>query len=173
MGMSTGGLIAQYLALAEPAVERLVLVVSGARLGPSGRARCEHWLELAGQGRWRALHGDLAAIAVDGRAAQTVARAVLWLSGRTPTEAEATDFRTTVRAVLAHDARAALRTLRTPSLVVGGALDPFFPESVLRETAQAIPGAELTVFPRGGHGVPKQRAGAMQEAVAAFLARSR
>lgn len=170
MGLSTGGLIAQHLALAEPAVTHLALVVAGARLGPAGRERCERWLALAGQGRWRAVHGDLAAAAVDGRAAQAVARAVLWLGGRRPTDVEAADFTTTVRAVLAHDTRAALPGLRMPTLVVGGARDPFFPEAALRETAQAIPGAALTVFPGGGHGVPKQRAGAVQEAVAAFLA---
>jgi pimeloyl-ACP methyl ester carboxylesterase len=75
--------------------------------------------------------------------------------------------------VLAHDTRAALPGLRVPTLVVGGALDPFFPEPSLRETARAIPGAELAVFPRGGHGVPKQRARAVQEAVAAFLGGAR
>jgi pimeloyl-ACP methyl ester carboxylesterase len=169
MGLSTGGLIAQHLALAEPAVTHLALVVTGARLGPAGRTRCERWLALAGQGRWRAVHGDLAAAAVDGRAAQAVARAVLWLGGRPPTEVEANDFTTTVRAVLAHDTRRALAALRVPTLVVGGALDPFFPEASLCETAQAIPGAALTILPGGGHGVPKQRAGAVQEAVARFL----
>ena len=57
-----------------------------------------------------------------------------------------------------------------PALVVGGALDPFFPEAALRATADAIPAARLIVFPRNGHGVPKHRAGAVQDAVAAFLA---
>jgi pimeloyl-ACP methyl ester carboxylesterase len=75
-----------------------------------------------------------------------------------------------VRAVLAHDTRDALGDLRVPALVVGGALDPFFPEAALRATADAIPDARLAVFPRNGHGVPKHRAGALQDAVAAFLA---
>jgi hypothetical protein len=35
-----------------------------------------------------------------------------------------------------------------------------------------MPQAELTVFPRNGHGVPKHRSSEMQTAVAEFLARS-
>lgn len=170
MGFSTGGLIAQHLALAEPAVERLVLVVAGARIDEAGRERCARWLTLAAEGRWRALYGDLAASAVDGRVSQQLARTVLGLSGRRPTDEEVADFVTTVRAVLAHDTRGALGGLRVPALVVGGARDPFFPEAALRATADAIPDARLIVFPRNGHGVPKHRAGAVQDAVAAFLA---
>ena len=169
MGLSTGGLIAQHLALVEPAVERLVLVVAGARLGPAGRARCVRWLALAERPRWRVLHGDLAASAVDGVAAQAFARAAFRLAGRRPTDGELADFTTTVWAVLAHDARAALRGLRVPTLVVGGGRDPFFPEALLRETAAAIPGSRLTVFAKSGHGVPKQRASAVQGLVANFL----
>jgi pimeloyl-ACP methyl ester carboxylesterase len=73
-----------------------------------------------------------------------------------------------VDAVLAHDTRAALGALAAPTLLVGGADDPFFPEPALREAAAAIPDAVLRVLP-GGHGVPKQRARAVQEEVTAFL----
>lgn len=170
VGMSTGGLIAQHLAMTEPAVDGLALVVAGAYLGQAGRDRCERWLRLAGQQRWRTLHADLAASAVDGRAARGLARTLFTLTGRTPTDEEAADFGTTVRAVLAHDTRRALGALHVQTLVVGGARDPFFPEAVLRATADAIPHSRLHVFPHNGHGVPKHRSGALQEVVAAFLA---
>jgi pimeloyl-ACP methyl ester carboxylesterase len=170
MGLSTGGLIAQHLALDHPdAVRRLALIVAGARLAPSGRQICLRWLELARERRWRKLHGELAAIAVDGPVAQWLARAILSLSGRAPTDRESADFVTTVRAVLDHDTGRQLPALGTPTLVLGGARDPFFPAAALEATAAAIPGARLRVFPRNGHGVPKHRAGAMQEAVASFL----
>jgi len=173
MGLSTGGLIAQQLAIGYPElVERLVLAVTGARLAPTGRAICERWLELAAAGRWRALHGDLAAIAVDGGTAQWLARGLIGLTGRTPTARQVADFTTTVAADLAHDTRAALRGVRIPTLVVGGALDPFFPTETLEETAAALPDGRLLVFPRNGHGVPKHRAAAMQDAAATFLGRA-
>lgn len=170
MGLSTGGLIAQHLAAGRAdLVERLVLVVTGTRLAPAGRAICERWLELAAAGRWRTLHGDLAAIAVDGGVAQSLARGLIGMTGRTPTARQVADFTTTVRADLDHDTRDVLQGVRAPTLVIGGALDPFFPAATLAETAAALPDGRLLVFPRNGHGVPKHRAGAMQDAAATFL----
>lgn len=170
VGLSTGGMIAQHLALARPAaVRRLALVVAGARLAPSGREILRRWLDLAAQERWSRLHGDMAAVAVDGPVLSGIARAVLRLTGRTPTSTEAADFATTARADLDHDTTAELAGLRMPALVLGGSVDPFFPTESLTATAAAIPGAELRVFEGSGHGVPKQRAGEMQRAVAAFL----
>jgi pimeloyl-ACP methyl ester carboxylesterase len=171
VGLSTGGLIAQEVALGDPAaVGRLALVVTGARLGPAGRALCTRWLALAQERRWPELHGELAAVAVDGPLLQRLARTVFRWSGRAPSERQAADFTTTVAADLAHDTRTRLAALRAPTLVLGGALDPFFPADVLRETAAALPDAVLRVFPRNGHGVPKHRTGEVQDAVAAFLA---
>lgn len=174
MGLSTGGLIAQQLAVGHrELVERMVLVVTGARLAPAGRAHCERWLELAAAARWRTLHGDLGAIAVDGPVAQWLARRLIGATGRVPTERQITDFTTTVAADLTHDTRDALRGVRIPVLVIGGALDPFFPAATLEETAAALPDGRLLVFPRNGHGVPKHRAGAVQSAAASFLGGAR
>jgi pimeloyl-ACP methyl ester carboxylesterase len=171
LGFSTGGLIAQYLALDHPdLVERVALAVTGTRLGPDGRDLCTGWLAQAAGGRWRELHGSLAAAAVDGRPAQWVARTVLSRTGRSPTDEEAADFVATVSADLAHDTRDTLPGLRMPALVVGGAQDPFFPEPILRETAAAAPGSVLRIFPDHGHGVPKHCARRMQQQIAEFLA---
>lgn len=170
LGFSTGGLVAQYLAMDHPGlVERLALVVSGARIAEPGREMCTRWRALADAGRWRRLRGDLAACVVDGAAVQGVARAAGTLAGGAPSRQAAADFRTTVGAVLAHDTRAQLAGLAVPTLVLGGAADPFFPEPSLRETAAALPDATLRVLP-GGHGLPKQRAAQVQREVAAFLA---
>jgi pimeloyl-ACP methyl ester carboxylesterase len=174
MGLSTGGLIAQHLALDHPgSVTSMALVVSGARIAAPGREICRRWLELAAARRWRALHGDLAAVAVDGAVARGLARSILSLTSAAPSAVEAADFTTTVRAVLEHDTRSLLPRLGMPALVIGGATDPFFPADALAATAAAVPGAELRVFPRNGHGVPKHRAGAVQDAVAAFLTAQR
>jgi len=174
MGLSTGGLIAQQVALAHPdAVRRLALIVTGARLAPSGQRICRRWLELARARRWRELNGDMAAEVVDGPVLRRIARTVLSLTGRAPTDTEAADFVATTSAVLAHDTSAALAELRMPALVLGGSVDAFFPADALEATAAAIPDAELRIFPGSGHGVPKQRSGPMQEAVATFLGADR
>jgi pimeloyl-ACP methyl ester carboxylesterase len=71
MGLSTGGLIAQHIALDHPElVEGLVLVVSGAYLSRRGRDICLRWCELAQRHQWWQLRGELATAAVDGAGAQ-------------------------------------------------------------------------------------------------------
>ena len=172
MGLSTGGAVAQHLALHRPAlVRRLALVVTGARLAPGGQAICRRWLLLAEQRRWPELRADMAASAVDGAVPKRLARAAQRLFGgrAAPAPADATDFHRTVECVLAHDLRDDLRRLTVRTLVVGGAEDPFFPESHLRETATAIPGSSLQVVAGSGHGLPKHHGAQLQATVAQFL----
>ncbi|MEV4177658.1 alpha/beta fold hydrolase [Nonomuraea sp. NPDC049709] len=173
IGMSTGGMVAQHLALDHPGlVERLVLVVTGARLAPAGEEICRRWLDLAAAGRWRRLRGDLATAAVDGAAMRRLARLAGSLTGgATPPATRQADFQTTVAAVLAHDTRTRLPSLEMPTLLIGGAEDPFFPAAYLRETAAAIPGATLHIHDHSGHGLPKQRSGLVQDETLAFLDR--
>jgi pimeloyl-ACP methyl ester carboxylesterase len=171
MGLSTGGAIAQHLALDHPdVVDRLALVVTGARLSATGREICARWLQLARDDRWQVVRAELAESAVDGATARRLARASTAMTGRRPPAAvDARDFMTTVAAVLDHDVLARLAGLSAPVLLVGGSRDPFFPETSLRETAGAIPGATLKIYDGYGHGVPKHRAGMLQQQVTEFL----
>jgi pimeloyl-ACP methyl ester carboxylesterase len=172
LALSTGGLIGQHVALHHPdLVSRLALVVAGNRLAEPGRSMCHRWLRLHRQERWGTLRGELAAAAVDGAAAQWVARR-LGGSDRSPDPTDAADFATTVAADLEHDTTGALGGVKAPTLVVGGRDDPFFPEDVLRATAAEIPGATLAVHD-GGHGLPKHHARWLQDQLVGFLARSR
>jgi pimeloyl-ACP methyl ester carboxylesterase len=168
MGLSTGGLIAQHLALRHPQlVRRLVLAVSGARIAEAGRRICSAWLVQAERQDWRTLRGTLLASAVDGRTTQRLAR-LLGGSGRRPDPRDVADFQATVRADLDHDTSPVLPRLTMPTLVLGGRDDPFFPEPVLHATAAAIPDAQLAVH-AGGHGVPKHHSRWLQDQVATFL----
>lgn len=168
LALSTGGLIAQHLALRHPGlVRRLVLAVSGVKIANPGREICQLWLVQADERDWRSLRGGLLASAVDGRPAQGLAR-LLGGFGRRPDDRDVVDFVATVRADLQHDTSADLPGMTVPTLVLGGRDDPFFPEPVLRATAAAIPGATVAVH-AGGHGVPKHHSGWLQDQVAAFL----
>lgn len=168
LAFSTGGLVAQHLALRHPAlVRRLVLVITGARIAEAGRQLCQTWQILAKQQDWRRLRGSLAASAVDGPVARRVAH-LLRRSGRTPDTHDVADFRATLAAVLRHDTTEALPQIAAPTLVLGGRDDPFFPEPVLRATAAQLQDARVEVH-RGGHGLPKHHSRWLQDRVTAFL----
>jgi len=158
IGFSTGGMIAQPLAADRPDLIRTVtLVVTGTRLSHSGRAICERWRELAAARRWRRLHGDMAASAIDSRAAQRLARIMFAATGRAPTAQEAADFAVTVNAVLSHDA--AFDPIM-PLLFVCGANDPFFE-----------PDPRAVVYP-AGHGLPKTHNARLQQQIRQRLSSS-
>jgi pimeloyl-ACP methyl ester carboxylesterase len=171
MGLSAGGMIAQHLALDHPQlVERLILVVTGARLSRPGMDICEHWCWLAMSRQWRRLRAELATAAIDGHTAQRVARTFVAMSEAVvPALVDAADFVTTVDAVMEHNTTRELPTLRMPTLVVGGADDPFFPGKSLRETAAGIPNATVSVHAGAGHGLPRRDGRRWQSEVLSFL----
>src|ERR671917_1649944 len=83
MGFSTGGDVAQYVAIDHPAsVRSLVLVVSACRLSEEGRGICERWQTLAREGRWRELRADMASVAVSSETNKRLARAFMAVFGR-------------------------------------------------------------------------------------------
>jgi pimeloyl-ACP methyl ester carboxylesterase len=172
MGFSTGGSIAQYVAIDHPgALQSLVLVVSACRLSEEGRRICERWHTLAREGRWRELRVDMASVTVSGETNKRLARAFVRVFGRlvlkVPSDPQ--DFLTTLEADLKHDTTGRLGEISTPSLIIGGSEDPFFSESLLRETAEKIPDATLRVYAGVGHGVPKERKRSYEEGTLAFL----
>jgi pimeloyl-ACP methyl ester carboxylesterase len=172
MGFSTGGSIAQYVALDRPElVKRLVLVVSASRLSDEGRETCERWRKLARGRRWRELRADMASVNVTSEANKRLARAFMAVFGRLVlgTPSDPSDFLTILEADLGHDTTGRLPEIFMPTLVIGGSEDPFFPESFLRETAGKIPDAELRVYEGVGHGVPKERKRSYEDVALAFL----
>ncbi|HEX5700463.1 MAG TPA: alpha/beta hydrolase [Rubrobacter sp.] len=172
MGFSTGGEIAQYVAIDHPAsVRSLILVVSACHLSEAGREICERWQALAREDRWRELRADMASVAVSSETNKRLARAFIRVFGnlvfRVPSDPS--DFLTTLEADLSHDTTGQLGGISAPTLVVGGNEDPFFSEDLLRETADKIPDATLRVYEGVGHGVPKERKRRYEEDTLAFL----
>ena len=174
MGFSTGGEIAQYVAIDHPAsVRSLILVVSACRLSEAGREICERWQALAREERWRELRADMASVAVSSETNKRLARAFIRVFGslvfRVPSDPS--DFLTTLDADLSHDTAGQLGGISAPTLVVGGSEDPFFSEDLLRETAEKIPDATLRIYEGVGHGVPKERKRRYEEDTLAFIRR--
>ncbi len=76
-----------------------------------------------------------------------------------------------IRALLAHDRRADIARLSQPTLVTCAADDRVTPPHLSRELAALIPGATLWMAPDGGHFLPEVRPAAFLEAVHPFLVR--
>jgi pimeloyl-ACP methyl ester carboxylesterase len=176
MGFSTGGDIAQYVAIDHPAsVRSLTLVVSACRLSEAGREICERWQTLAREGSWRELRADMASVNVSSETNKRLARAFMAVFGRfvLRVPSDPSDFLTTLEADLDHDTTDRLPELSVPTLIIGGSDDHFFSEALLSETAGKIPGAELRVYEGVGHGVPKERKHRYEDDALAFLSERR
>lgn len=161
VGASMGGMIAQSLAIQHP--ERLHSLVSimsttgepdlpgptpeamTVLLSPPPRER-EAYIE-QNEKVWRVIGSP----GFDADAERIRARAArVWERGLHP-EGMARQL----VAILASGSRkAALRDVRTPTLVVHGEADPLVPFAGGRDTADAIPGAELIAVPGMGHDLP-------------------
>jgi pimeloyl-ACP methyl ester carboxylesterase len=151
-GISTGGSIAQQLAIDHPhLVDRLVLVAAACRLAPAGR-RMQHDLArytLAGQPRraWAATGPELAATTIGGH----LYVPLLWLSGPRLAPEDPSDMLAVVDAEDRFDAAPQLHRITVPTLVVAGDRDRNYTPELFRETAGRIPGARLRLYPGKGH----------------------
>jgi len=63
----------------------------------------------------------------------------------------------------------AMRRLRVPALLVGGAEDAITPPECLRAAAAIMPGAKLLIVPAAGHLVPLEQPEVFNAAVLEFL----
>ena len=172
MGFSTGGDIAQYVAIDHPAsVRSLILVVSACRLSEEGREICERWQALAREESWQELRADMASVNVTSETNKGLARTFMAVFGRfvlkVPSDPQ--DFLITLGADLVHDTTGRLGEISAPSLIIGGSEDPFYSEDAIRETAEKMTDATLLLYDGVGHGVPKERKRRYEEDALAFL----
>lgn len=151
VGVSMGGMIAQFLAADYPdRVDRLVLAVTCPRPNEVLRDAVTTWMALAEQGRHRELMAD--------NLRRMYTPKYVRRSGWTvPLVATVTKPRSYNRflvqawACLEHDALADLRRITVPTLVIGGDKDCSLGVDGSHELARCIPGARLYLYPNGTH----------------------
>lgn len=73
--------------------------------------------------------------------------------------------------VVDHDAREALRSTRTPSLVVVGSRDILTPPTAARALARLLPGCDFVLLPRAGHQLMQERPEELAELLDALVER--
>jgi len=151
VGLSMGGMLGQYFALAHPErLDRLVLVSTTSRTPLEAHALWDERIALAREkgmaahveatlARWftapyRAAHPQVMARIGALIAATPVAGYAGWGA-----------------AIKTLDLTDRLGAIRAPTLVICGAEDPGTPPAVNRAIAEAIPGARLEIIPQASH----------------------
>ncbi len=153
VGVSQGGMIAQWLAIDHPdKVSRLVLTVTLGRPTPTveGAVRC--WTEMAKRGDYKGIMLDTAERSYSGKRLRQ-ARLTCRLMGNIGRPRSFDRFLTQAASCLTHDASALLGRIACPTLVIGGTDDRIVTGEASREIAEAIPGSQLYLYEGLGHGL--------------------
>jgi len=175
LGVSMGGAISQYVALAAPErIRTLTLAVTWAG-GQQGYAREKARLwsgEAALRSREDWLDSLLfATVSEDFYENAAMADFVKQVMRDDPHPQEPEAFARQLHASSAHDLRGKLEGLSAlPVHVISGEHDVLLPPWKQVELAAEIPGARLTVIPRGSHALNLERPQELAEAVLGFIA---
>ena len=151
VGVSMGGMIAQWLAIDHPErVGRLVLAVTAAEPNSILTESVEEWVALARTGeRAEFMRSNLRRIY-----SEDYCRKNMWMAPVAGRFVKPDDrFFVQAQACLTHDAAGALHRIVSRTLVIGGGQDKALGCEASRRIAGAIPGAELKLYPQWGHGL--------------------
>lgn len=168
LGISSGGHYAQWLAIHHPElVDRLVLGFTAHTLTSEVRELQRRAVDHFFAGRWRTGYALIAPWVLPKH--RRIATAAGWLLGPY-LGGRPKDLR--VLAIDAdadegHDSTDHLGSIRCPTLVVSGGLDPAYPPELVHVLVAGIPGARHVEYPDAGHAGPGSR---FAEAACSFLA---
>ena len=153
VGVSQGGMIAQWLAIDHPdKVERLVLTVTLARPNPTVEAVIAGWLDMARRGDYRGIMLDTAERSYSKKRIRR-ARRTYRLLGNFGRPGSFERFVIQAKSCASHDAFDELGRIACPTLVLGGKEDRIVTGEASRELASAIPGSRLYLYEGLGHGL--------------------
>jgi aminoacrylate hydrolase len=172
VGSSTGGAIAQLMALDHAGLVRSVTMASSfARADDFMRRQFALRRKLMAESDMQTAHGCAALFLFSPRyASQNPERVAAWIDRVAAQPPERAIALQRIDMIMAHDAFARLGEIRRPVLVICGDDDFCTPLHMSEEIAQAIPGAELTVLP-GGHFIYVEQEQGFFDAVRAFIGR--
>ena len=153
VGVSQGGMIAQYLAIDFPeVVNKLVLVVTLAKQNKVIQGVIPNWIKMAQENDYKGIMVDTAEKSYT---EQRLKQYRPWYSvmGRIGKPKDFTRFLIMARACIEHDAYDELDKIKAPTLIIGGDCDKIVSGKASEELAACIKGSELKMYHGFGHGV--------------------
>lgn len=168
MGVSQGGMIAQYLAIDYPeTVEKLVLAVTLCRQNPTFQSVISNWISLADQDDFKGLFRDMIEKIYTQKRIKAQRPFNDFFANMTkPDSLE--NFIIQANACKTHDSSALLGRIQCPALIIGGDEDRVLGTDASKEMAQLIKGSQLKIFNGYGHGTYEEAKG-FNKAVFDFL----
>ena len=168
MGISQGGMIAQWLAVDFPErVQRLILAVTTAKPSQLARERIEHWQKLSQSGNFKHLMLDIAQHSYTQKSYQKW-RLLYNIMGRLGRIKDEKRIAIQSQSCLGHDSLGVLKEIQCPTLILGALEDDVIGVKGSKELAKAISGCQLLILKHSGHALYEENK-AFQEAVCGFL----
>lgn len=153
VGVSQGGMIAQWLAIDHPEkVDRLVLTVTLSRPNPTARDVIGRWMEMAKRGDYSGIMLDTAERSYFPKRIRQ-ARITYRLLGNVGKPKSFDRFLVQAESCITHDAYETLVRISCPTLVIGGTDDKIVTGEASREIAARIPNCQLHMYEGLGHGL--------------------
>lgn len=151
LGISQGGMIAQYVAMDYPAlVDKLILAVTGAKPNQTIQKAVGTWIEMATQGNYRDLMIDTAEKSYSESCLKKY-RLLYPLLGRIGKPKSFQRFLIQATACVWHNAYEELDKITCPTLVIGGECDRIVGTTSAPLLAEKIHGSELFIYKGLGH----------------------
>ena len=152
MGVSQGGMIAQYMAIDYPEmVSKLILGVTAPYANDTAQAVVKDWIAMARRGDHKALMMDTAEKMYSDKYLAANRKYFPLLAKLTKPNSYERFYRN-AEAILQFDARAEASAIRCPVLILAGSEDHTVGREAAGELKKYIPEAELYVYEGLGHG---------------------
>lgn len=158
MGVSQGGMIAQYLAIdyAEM-IEKLIIAVSAPYANDTIQACVNNWINLASDGQYKQLMVDMNERSYSKEYLKKYQRFYL-LIGAAMKRIHYDRFFINAKAILAFDALDDLPQIGCPTLIIGGTDDRIVGSNAVYEMKERIANSELYLYEGLGHATYEEAA---------------